>query len=54
MEMGIDSHQIGLERIHNKREEISKEVSRKKMSQEEFIRELVELKERLGIIMELL
>jgi hypothetical protein len=50
MEMTIDGHVKGSERSHNKRKENAKEVGRK-MSQEEFDREFVEVKERLSIIM---
>jgi hypothetical protein len=54
MEMTIDSHDRGSERSHNQEERECQRNWRKQMSQEEIDRELVELKERLSIIMELL
>jgi hypothetical protein len=53
MEMTIDGHDRGSEKIHNKRREDAKEVGRK-MNQEEFDREFTEVKERLSIILKLL
>jgi hypothetical protein len=46
MEMTIDGHDRGLEKIHNKRREDAKEVGRN-MNQEEFDREFTKVKERL-------
>jgi hypothetical protein len=53
MEMNIGVHDRGSERSHNQRKEDAKGIGIK-MSKEEFDREFTEVKERLGIIMELL
>jgi len=54
MEMTTDSHGRGSKRCHKQRKEDSRAIGREHMSQEEFDREIVELKERLSIIMKLL
>jgi hypothetical protein len=49
-EMTTDNNDIGSGRSHNERKEDAREIGRKQMSQEEFDRDLGELKERLNII----
>jgi hypothetical protein len=48
--MAIDGHYRGLERIHNKEEKDANANGIKKINQEEYDKEMIELRERLNVI----
>jgi hypothetical protein len=54
MKMTIDSHDSGSEKGHSKRKEDAREDGKKRMSDEEFNREMIELKVRLNYVEQLL
>jgi hypothetical protein len=49
--MTIDNHDKGSKKIHNKMEDNAKVNGIKRMSDEEFDRELIEIKLQLNVIM---
>jgi hypothetical protein len=49
-EMAIDSHDKGSGRSHNQKKKNSKAVGIKRMSDEEFEKEMVELKVHLSVL----
>jgi hypothetical protein len=50
----IDSHECGLEKGHSKGKEDSRADVKKRMSDEYFYREMIELKERLNYVEQIL